>query len=191
MNLLRNTLLLIFLTFISQPVCADIVIQIEDQAVSQGTPNAVVDVLIRSDRGDDPIAIAGDFRILNATFSDPPGAFDQPGFFNAGNYNDASSLLLDPNDASLAFMSLDIDTPAAIPDVDAILVQLFVDSASLTPGEYEINLANTLALNSNGDVPNTVGVAGTLTITAIPEPSSVFVLGTAGATLLMRRRRRA
>ncbi|MEO1528789.1 MAG: PEP-CTERM sorting domain-containing protein [Planctomycetota bacterium] len=168
---------------------AAITIEIQDASVLQGTPGATLDVVISSDAGDEPIAITGDFQILNAAFLDPPAAFDQPGFFNEGNYNAASSIVADPNDPSLAFMSLDIETAAAIPNTNVVLAQLFVDSINLAPGVYDVQLSNVFVFDAQGQV-DAVGVDGALTVTAIPEPTGAIVLGAIAAFIGVRRRRR-
>ena len=186
---------IVFLTLVvaacvGQNLHADIVIEIADRTVAQGTAGAAIDVLIRSDAGDDPIAIGADFEILNAAFLDPPGVFDQPGFYNEGNYNDASAIQADSNNTSIVSMSLDINNPIAIPVSNVLLARLFVDSQSLAPGDYDINVSNVFAINSDASAPVTTGVSGTLSIVAaIPEPSSMFVVAIASGVLLTRRRR--
>ncbi|MEL6107424.1 MAG: PEP-CTERM sorting domain-containing protein [Planctomycetota bacterium] len=183
--------LAISLCFANSDLRADVVIEIADQTVTQGTVGAEIDVLIRSDAGDDPIAIGADFEILNAAFADPPGVFDQPGFYNEGNYNSVSAIQADANNTSIVAMSLDIDNPLAISASNVLLARLFVDSQGLAPGTYDINVSNAFVLNSDGSTPATTGVGGTLTIiAAIPEPSSSAVVGAAIGLLVMRRRRR-
>lgn len=188
---------IVFVTLALVLCCADnglrgdVVIEIADQTVAQGTAGAEIDVLIRSDAGDDPIAISADFQILNAAFLDPPGIFDQPGFYNQGNYNNASAIQADANNTSIVAMSLDIDNPIAISASNVLLARLFVDSQGLAPGTYDIDVSNAFVLNSDTSTPTTTGVGGTLTIVAaIPEPSSVALGGAVVGLLVMRRRRR-
>ncbi|MEO1529111.1 MAG: PEP-CTERM sorting domain-containing protein [Planctomycetota bacterium] len=127
---------------------------------------------------------------MNAAFLNPPGIFDQPGFYNQGNYNNASAIQADANKTSIVSMSLDIDNPLAISASNVLLARLFVDSQSLAPGDYDINVSNAFVLNSAGSTPATVGEGGTLSIVAaIPEPSSAGLVGVVIGLVLTRRRR--
>ena len=168
---------------------ADIVIEVGETTVLQGTAGAILDIVISSDAADQPTAITGDFQILNATFLDPPGTFDQPGFFNEGNFDAASAFLIDAIDPSLAFLSLDIETPTAVPNSDVILAQLFVDSANLAAGDYEVQISNVFVVDAQGQVA-AAGLNGSLTVTAIPEPASALMLGAVATLASLRRRRR-
>ncbi|MEO1529112.1 MAG: hypothetical protein AAFX06_27140 [Planctomycetota bacterium] len=63
MNRIVTATLLLLLCFAEKDLRGDVVIEIADRTVSQGTAGAEIDVLIRSDAGDDPIAISADFQI--------------------------------------------------------------------------------------------------------------------------------
>ncbi|MEL6104394.1 MAG: PEP-CTERM sorting domain-containing protein [Planctomycetota bacterium] len=180
----------LLVAMISTSVRADIIIEIQDSTVDVGTVGAILDVVISSDAADQPIAITGDFQILNnATFLDPPGTFDEAGFYGNGNFNAASSFLVDTNDPSFAFMSLDIETATPVPGSEVILAQLFVDSENLAPGTYDVELSNLFVFGSQGQIAAN-GVNGTLTVTAIPEPTGVLMLGAITSLAVVRRRRR-
>lgn len=179
----------LLVAMISTNLRADIVIDIQDATVAQGTAGAILDVVISSDAADEPIAITGDFQILNATFLDPPGTFDEQGFYGNGNFNAASSFLVDTNDPSFAFMSLDIETASPVPGSEVILAQLFVDSANLAAGTYDVELSNLFVFGGQGQITAN-GVNGALTVTAIPEPSGLLMLGAITSLAVVRRRRR-
>lgn len=181
---------LLVASFTANTAVAAIILEVEDTTIVEGTGGAVVNVFIRSDVGDEPIAITADFEISNADFLDPPGVFDQAGFFNQGNYNNASSFFLrDTVDPSLAFLSLDIETAAEVPGSETLLAQLFIDSQALAVGAYDIDLSNVFVFDSSAQVPAS-GLGGTLTVAAVPEPTTIFALGTIGCLAAARARRR-
>ncbi|MEO1615736.1 MAG: hypothetical protein AAFV88_07815 [Planctomycetota bacterium] len=174
---------------------AAITIEIADTTVREGTLSAAIDVLIRSDvaGGDIPGAIATDFTIANAEFLDPAGEFDQAGFFNQGNYAPppASGIERDANDFGLAFASFEMETFTAVPTDNAILARLFVNTAPLATGTYQLNAENPFIFSDIGQVIDSSAEFGTLTVVAIPEAGSSALIAALGGFVVCRRRKRA
>ncbi|MEM6364810.1 MAG: PEP-CTERM sorting domain-containing protein [Planctomycetota bacterium] len=178
---------------ISSNAYAAITIDIRDAVVLEGSAVAEIDVVIRSDvvDGDIPISILSDFIVDGAEFLDPPGEFDQPGFYNAGNYDGASAIIRDTNNRGFAFASFDMDPAIAVPTSDVILARLFVDAAPLPVGNYDLRAENVLILDGNAVEIASTPQGGTLSVVAIPEPSSLAFVALIGGAVFCRRKRQA
>lgn len=106
---------------------------------------------------------------------------------DASNVNGSSTGVLDPLDARIAYLSLDFTAPQLIPTgAPGVLGTFNFNTNGLAPGTYGILLS---ALASEG--PNVVGTNGSFTISAVPEPSSIFVTALGFGTIIFRRRRYA
>lgn len=104
---------------------------------------------------------------------------------DASNVNGSSTGVLDPIDPRIAYLSLDFTAPQLIPTAaPGVLGTFNFDTNGIVPGTYGILLS---ALASDG--PNVVGTDGSFTITAVPEPSSIFVTGLGLSAIVFRRRR--
>ncbi|MEM9828351.1 MAG: PEP-CTERM sorting domain-containing protein [Planctomycetota bacterium] len=174
---------------LSRPAQAEIVFRIDDLEITQGTSMAALDVFISSDAADEPFGLVLDFVVDGgATFLDPPGEFDQDGFFNAGNFDASSTLEL--AGGSRAVLSLEFTNPALVPDNEVLLARLFVDSADLAPGNYVISGENFFGFDGAGNEVFATITPGTLAV-IVPEPGTLGVLAVLGGVGIYHRRRRS
>lgn len=189
---MRFSLALLVLACIATPSQAALVIRAAPGTFVQGTDFGTIDVFISSDNNDAVSSLIAEFLLPDGgDFDDPPGVFGETeaGFFGFGNLN--SSSVFQRSAAGVADLSLDLDTGTAPPADEILLARATVLLSGLAVGEYAFNLSNVSAFDANANPITVFATDGTISIVAIPEPSSVSLLLVGCAATVLSRRRRA
>jgi len=162
---------------------------VEGTVVALGGP-IVVNVFVRSAEPttESLIALFVDFQIDGARFLIPPGTFGLPGMIGETGLL-APTFLNRPND--IAALSLELLNPTSelFSPTNRLLATLSIDPASVTEGVYAISLPDFGGLLTNFD-NSAQGIPGTLTVTAVPEPSALLLIGGTISAGVIRLRRR-
>ena len=189
MRLLTIPILLV--ACLAGPSYAALDLRVQPASFVEGTPVGTVDIFISSDNADEIAGMRVDFRLPDGgSFSDPPGVFGEtePGFFGFGTLNAASDFRRDT--LTEANLSLDFTTATAPPASEILLARASVVLTGLVPGTYSFNMANALAFTASAsDIP-IVPTNGTITITAVPEPTGLGAVLFGCAAIVSSRRRR-
>ncbi len=176
-----------------QSLQAAVVMSIEPSiSFEEGSGNRPVNLLVRTTAAESVIAITADFTIGNgAGFSNPPGVFGSPGFVGAGNLAGSTLFVRGAgNNPLVANLSLDFSADQPLPGADSPIATFNIDITGLAPGFYPINFTGTTADSSVLPLQSS-GVNGGFTIlAAIPEPTSMLLLGVSISSLAIARRRR-
>jgi len=136
----------------------------------------------------DIILSGGSFTFNDNGFSEAglvkTGIFGQSGYLGHGNLQTTSFLVFDPSDDKLAVLGMDFTSLQNVPVGLSLLATLTINVNGLAPGDYSIGFNN---LDSQVAVS---GLAGSFAVTAIPEPSSIFVLSCAVGMFATKRYRK-
>lgn len=187
-----------FVGLTAQFSLAEIVVAVGDHDVLANTANQQIDVLVSTDGGQSPTIFGSNlhFQLADGTgpivepvfngFSIDGSIFDVTGSGTAGGVVGGGQFI----DASAT-------PPAAGVDANGILVSLLIDTTGITSGTFALsgtiteggaNLPTQL-LDGNAAARTLVINDGSVTISAVPEPSSVVIVVAFGGIVLCRRRR--
>jgi PEP-CTERM motif len=183
---MKKTVVLLLSLLLSSIVCqstnAAIVLTAGSATFLQNTGIQAVDLLVRSNAADTSLFLTADFQLSAGVFPTAAGSFNQAGMVGAGNIQAPPISQFVSAGNNSATLSLDFTNPQLFPAADAVLARMFIDTTGLGIGTYNIlvtSIATQVASSS---------VNGTFTITAVPEPSSLILIGV--ATLLSFGRRK-
>ena len=132
-----------------------------------------VDIFVRSDAADSTLFLTADFELSAGVFPVAAGIFDQAGMVGFGNIQAPPSSQFVSAGNNSATLTLDFTDPQLLPAVDTVLARMFIDTSGLGEGTYNIVVTS---LAAQGPISS---VNGSFTITAVPEPSSLCLLGVA------------
>jgi hypothetical protein len=153
----------------------------------EGSGVQSMNILAQSNANDLPTSIVADIAIQGATFTAMPGTFGLPGFIGEGNLDMlGSTFIRDMNNPRIAYPSLEFINPQLVPSSPQPLARFSFDISGLAPGFYSLTFSGVSA--SDGLVPAS-GINGGFQITAVPEPSSVLLMGSSLGLCFARRRR--
>ena len=146
----------------------------------------------RSTTSDQLFSFTADVQLANGLFGSPVGTYGQSGNIGAGNIATSSFFIRDTSNTKIASLSLDFSAAQLIPTVATPIASLNIDISGLTPGTYGITFLDVSAVSPVGALAPTSS-AGSFTITAIPEPTSIglVMVGCVMTSLSIRRRRMA
>lgn len=162
---------------------ADVILSIGSGTFAADSGLQTINIFARSTTAESTDFLVADFRIEAGTLGTPAGTFGGAGFIGAGNLQGTSSFLRDAGDSRVGNLSLDFTALQALPTVDGLLATLSINTAGLAAGTYTIVGENFATLAGNNNVSN-----GSFTIiTAVPEPTSMALLGIAAGGLAVRR----
>lgn len=188
---MRYLVPLLFLACLAAPAEAALDLRVQSNSFVEGTDIGTVEIFVSSDNADEVFGLLVDFNLPDGgDFPVPPGVFGETeaGFFGFGTLNDASDFGRDGSGS--ANLSLDFNTATEAPASEILLARATVLLAGLPQGEYAFTLTNALAFTGTGaDIP--VRLAnGTITITAVPEPTGMCAVLFGCAAVVSSRRRR-
>jgi len=135
--------------------------------------------------------LGADFVLGNGAIFDSPnaGSFGGPGFIGNGNINPvASSFERDPNPvfSNVGYLNITFQNFAqTVTDTPTPLATLLVDTTGLAAGSYSVNV-----INGFFGAANIADVSSSFNVTAVPEPSSLALLGLASCGALVKYRKR-
>ena len=136
-------------------------------------------------------AIGADFTLSGvggaaanrAIFANPAGEFALTGFLGAGNVAVGSTFNRGTANQSLGLMNINFNPGTVVaPSTRIQVANLLINTSGLALGSYNISTAN--GFFGNGDVSN---ATGSFTITAVPEPTSIAMIGLAIGGIFVRR----
>lgn len=170
-----------------------IVLSIEAGSFQQNSGTQVLRVFARTNANDSLTALATDITLEAGIYSAVPGTFMEVGQIGFGSTGASDFFRNSDTDASL---TLEFNMPANPPDFDqpfpllaGELATIAFDVNGLSPGTYAINFSNSFAIDSAANFIDVIEGNGTFTITAVPEPSTFFMLGLTATGLCAYRRR--
>jgi hypothetical protein len=171
------------LSLISQPAHAAIVLAIGSGSFAPNSGVQPIDILVRSDSGDTSLFLTADFQLAAGVFPATAGVFGQPGMVGSGNIQDppASQFVSAGNNS--ATLSLDFTNAQLFPATNTLLGRMFIDTTGLAQGTYSIQVtsfATQVASSSTN---------GSFTITTVPEPGSLCLVGMASLWVWRRSRK--
>lgn len=172
-------------------VFADVILDIDSGVTFvQNSGLQAINVNVSSDAGDAVIGLIADFEMLSGdAFEAVPGGFGSGGQIGVGNLASASSFERDAIEPELAYLSLDFTTAQSLPANPSPLASITVNTDTLAPGLYNISID---FAEANGGGIDTIITPGSFTVTAVPEPKLIGMLGSAPVLIgcVMKRRRR-
>jgi hypothetical protein len=213
---LKLTLALLLVFFFAAPAFGQITIDLGDHELRPNEAGQFIPILLSTDNSDSVLEaniflqITGadprpQFNIISEfdisprpTLPDPDitsGAiFEGPGFIFDGviDFKDEidSPTFTESERRHLAFFSV-LGTTARI--ADGTLALLEVDTTGVFEGQFNIiDIADASNFKDGGldDIAKNNVAAGSITIVAVPEPSSAIAVAGVGLAMLARRRRR-
>ncbi len=170
-------------SLLSQPLNAAIVLIVGSGTFATNSGLQPIDILVSSNAGDTSLFLTADFQLSGAVFPLSAGEFGQPGMVGAGNIQapPASQFVSAGNNS--ATLSLDFTNPQLFPAANTLLGRMFIDTTGVAIGTYSIQVtsfATQVASSSTN---------GSFTITAVPEPGSLCLVGIASLWALHKRRK--
>lgn len=163
-------------------VSAGVVLKVGSGTFAPNSGIQAIDVLVSSDASDNTLFLIADFQLAAGVFPVAAGTFGQPGMVGFGNIQDppASQFVSAGNNS--ATLSLDFTNAQPIPAADTLIARMFIDTTGVAIGTYAIQVTS-LSTQVGGSSVN-----GSFTISPVPEPSSLSLLGIAGLFALRRRK---
>jgi hypothetical protein len=155
---------------------AAIILTIGSGSFAQDSGVQFVDVFARSDAAELTDFLVADFNLGGASFNSPAaGTFGFAGAIGAGNLQGTSSFLVDGSDATgrTSNLSLDFTAPQLFPNADTLIARLAINTNGAAAGTFNITGANFATLAG----VNTVNAGSFSIITAVPEPTSMALVG--------------
>jgi len=150
-----------------------------------------LNVFARREFVNDPdlVSLTADFNLpAGVSFNSTPGTFGQSGTIGSGAIAPApvSGFERNSSNTRVASLSLDFLSAQTIPLCDTRLATLSIDPTGLVIGPYFVIF---LATEANADTVLNSGVAGSFTITAVPELSTMLLIASASVISVIRHRR--
>jgi len=169
-----------------------IVLSMESGIFSSESGVRSLRISARTDANDVLTAFVTDVTLQAGNFADPVGTFMQAGQIGAGSTGVSSFTRSSATEASL---SLDFNMLSNPPNFDqpfpatnGELATIVFDINGLQPGTYSINFSNSFAIDAQANFIDVFENSGSFTVTAVPEPSSMLLLGVTGGAFLLYRR---
>lgn len=168
-------------TLLSQPVSAAIVLIVGSGSFAPNSGVQAVDILVHSDAADNSLFLTADFQLAAGVFPVAAGEFGQAGMVGVGNIQDppASQFISAGNNS--ATLSLDFTNVQPFPATDTLIGRMFIDTTGVAEGTHNIQVTSFATQVASSSVN------GSFTITAVPEPSSLCLMGIASLWALRRR----
>jgi len=136
--------------------------------------------------GESAISIGADFVLGGGAVFNAPnaGTFGGAGFLGAGNIQPASSFGRDPAQAffNTGYLNMIFVSNQNVPSAQTPLATLLVNTNGLAVGNYSITSTN--GFFGLGNIADT---SSSFNITAVPEPTSIALLGVGIGGFLTRR----
>lgn len=169
---------------LSQAASAALVLTVGTDTFAPNSGIRAIDVLVRSNAADTSLFLTADFQLSAGVFPATAGVFGEVGMVGAGNIQDppASQFVSAGNNS--ATLSLDFTSAQLFPAADTLLARMFIDTTGLATGTYAIQVT---AFASQ--VVGSSTVNGSFTISNVPEPSALCLVGVASLYALRRRKR--
>lgn len=175
-NFLLSLCLMLALSIYCQSTQAAIVLTVGTANFQLNTGVQAVDFFVRSDAADSTLFLTVDFELSSGVFPTAAGVFDQPGMVGFGNIQPPPGSQFVSSGNNSATLSLDFTNPQLFPAVDTVLARIFIDTTSFGIGTYGIRVTS---VASQVDLSATSSGNGSFTISAVPEPGSLCLIGVA------------
>ena len=157
--------------------CAGFIVNVGSTTVAQNTPITTLAVSISGNSsGYSTGYVVADFIPSSSlTFAAVPATFQQTGQFGSGVTGSSGFEV----ESGVGYLSLGFDTQQAIGlGVTENLVNLHFDTSSLAPGTYLVSVdGSSVAGSASGAGFSGAGGSITITSQAVPEPTSMALLG--------------
>lgn len=171
-------------SLISRPLNAAIVLIVGSGTFAPDSGLQPIDILVRSDAANTSLFLTADFQLSAGVFPTTAGVFGQAGMVGAGNIQDppASQFVSAGNNS--ATLSLDFTNAQLFPATDTLLGRMFINTNGVATGTYNIQVTSFSTQASSNSVN------GSFTISTVPEPGSLCLVGLASLWALRRGRAR-
>lgn len=186
--MIRVTVFVIVVFLLStRPLSADIVTRFGDGTIFQFGQNSgtvSIPIQIRASNNElgftayltnfsiTPPAALGGASLISLSSA---GNFNQPGDFGAGNIVIGNASFFNRNSATTAQLSLEFSSPQTALSNFQTLARMNIDTTNLPTGTYAVNVIPQGVEDLIGTNFTTSGIAGSFSIVAIPEPSSLWL----------------
>ncbi len=182
MHRYTTSILLFVVGFLCSTAESAIILTVGNQTFQENSGIQLLDVYARTDSGDTSDFLTADFELASGVFSVNAALLGGPSFIGEGNIQNSSVALSTGN--NFATISIDFENAQSFPAVNTIIAQLRIDTTGVPIGNnYSVTIVQSAA-----QVPTT-NVAGSFSVVAIPEPSSIALIAVATVGQLWRRRR--
>lgn len=168
---------------LSQAASAALVLTVGTDTFAPNSGIRAIDILVRSNAADTSFFLSADFQLSAGVFPATAGIFGQAGMVGVGNIQDPPASQFVSAGDNTATLSLDFTNAQLFPAVDTLLARMFIDTTGLAIGTYSIQVT-AFASQVAGSTMND----GSITISPIPEPSALCLVGLTSLCVLRRRK---
>ncbi|TWU04233.1 hypothetical protein [Stieleria varia] len=182
---------LLAMASLSLPTAAHAAISLRFNSVtiSEGTATTPITLLISSASGDEVFGLSAD--VQGPADFEASGDIGLTGFFASGNLDPSSQFIRDAGDNTIALLSLDLNVAMAVPMLETPAARINLATGSLTEGVYNVTLSNVTFLDQNAMIIPAIVQGGTITVSAVPEPTACVLMWVAICGWALPRRSRS